>query len=366
MEAVAISGTGLYTPPFTLTNEELVDSFNSYIEQHNKQNKDNQLQYSNAEFIYKASGIKSRYVMEKSGILDINIMRPIIPFRNDDDQSVQCEMALNAAKEAFVNAGITNKDIDTVIVACSNMERAYPAIAIEIQNALEIEGTAFDLNVACSSATFAIETGMNAILAGKSKGVLIINAEICTAHLNFKDRDSHFIFGDACTAIVLQKVSDCKSKNAYSIVDTKLKTKFSNNIRNNYGFLNPCNTNNIKPEELLFKQNGRKVFKDVVSWVSDHLTGQIQQLNLNSEQIKRLWLHQANINMNQLIAKKVLGKDPSPEESPTIIDEYANTSSAGSIICFHKFNQNIKKDEICLLSSFGAGYSVGSVVLQKL
>jgi len=328
MDSIVISGTGLFVPPHKISNEELVESFNTYVSEFNKSNPETPLAFSDAEFIYKASGIKSRYVMEKSGILDINIMRPTIPIRHDDENSIQCEMAVNASKQAFENANVTSSDIDTVIVACSNMERPYPAISIEVQNALGISGSAFDLNVACSSATFAIETAMNSILANKSKAVLVVNPEICSAHLNFKDRDSHFIFGDACTAIVLQKKERCKSLNSYTILDTKLKTNFSNNIRNNFGYLNPCNIEKISPNELLFKQNGRKVFKDVVSWVTDHLSEQLNSLNINSDQIKRLWLHQANINMNQLIVKKVLGRDPTDSEAPIIIDEFANTSSA--------------------------------------
>jgi beta-ketodecanoyl-[acyl-carrier-protein] synthase len=78
-----------------------------------------------------------------------------------------------------------------------------------------------------------------------------------------------------------------------------------------------------------------------------------------------MWLHQANSNMNDLIARKVLGRDPSPEESPTILDTYANTSSAGSIIAFHLHRNHLNANDIGVICSFGAGYSIGSVIIKK-
>lgn len=365
MNKIVISGTGLYTPPHILTNEELVVSFNQYVDLYNKSlaKTAEPLVYSDSAFIVKASGIKSRYVIEKSGILDIDFMRPRIPKRDNETPSVQCDISVQAAEQAFKNANLSPESVDMIIVACSNMERPYPAVAIEIQKALGIEGCAFDLNVACSSATFAIQMAMNALIAGNAKGVLIVNPEICSAHLNFRDRDSHFIFGDACTAIILQREEDVKSSHAYTILGTSLKTEFSNNIRNNFGFLNVCDTNPQERTDQLFVQQGRKVFKEVIPLVADILMTHIQKINVSH--IKRFWLHQANLNMNQLIIKKVLGRDAIPDEAPSIIHEYANTSSAGSIIVFHKYHQDLASGDIGLLSSFGAGYSVGSVILQK-
>ena len=84
------------------------------------------------------------------------------------------------------------------------------------------------------------------------------------------------------------------------------------------------------------------------------------------DSLRRLWLHQANLNMNQMIARRVLGRDPWPQEAPNVLAEYANTSSAGSIITFHKFSDDLKRGDMGLLCSFGAGYSVGSVILKKL
>ena len=223
--------------------------------------------HSSVEFIEKASGIKARYVVDKEGVLDTGRMTPNIPERPNDQISVLAEIAVNAAKEALAKAGKTGKDIDAVICAASNMQRAYPAMAVEVQAALGAEGFAFDMNVACSSATFGIQTGADFVRAGHAKTVLMVNPEICSGHLNFTDRDSHFIFGDVATAVLIE-AEDVAPKEHWSILGTHLKTQFSNNIRNNFGFLNRGDPDGVGTTDKLFVQEGRKVFKEVVPMVS--------------------------------------------------------------------------------------------------
>ena len=211
MPDIVISGTGLYTPSERISNGELVEAFNSYVTAFNDKHaadiaasRIEPLQCSSADFVEKASGIKSRYVIDKEGILDPQRLAPCIAERPNEAPSVQCEIAVAAAREAMDQAGKSAADIDAVIVAASNMQRPYPAIAIEVQDALGITGWGFDMNVACSSATFGIQQARDSVRSGSARAVLIVNPEICTGHLNFRDRDSHFIFGDVCTAIVVE------------------------------------------------------------------------------------------------------------------------------------------------------------------
>ncbi|MCL1125235.1 beta-ketoacyl-ACP synthase III [Shewanella surugensis] len=372
MKKVVISGTGLYTPEHSISNDELVISFNLYVAQFNEQHRAAietgeiiALVKSDSAFIEKASGVKSRYVVDKKGILDPNRMKPFIPDRHNDEASLQCEMSVIAAKEALEQAGKQAQDVDMVIVACSNLQRAYPAIAIEIQTQLGIQGFAYDMNVACSSATFGIQAAMNAIQSGNARCVLMLNPEICSSHLNFRDRDSHFIFGDACTAVLLEEAEHASSNVQYLILGTKLQTVFSNNIRNNAGFLNRCDEAGLKTADKLFIQNGRKVFKEVCPMVADHISEHLHALSLTPDTISRLWLHQANLTMNQLIAKRVLGREANIHEAPIILDRYANTSSAGSIIAYHLHKSDLSSGSIGIISSFGAGYSIGSVIVKK-
>lgn len=373
MNQVVISGTGLYTPTESISNQELIASFNAYVEQFNQDNaaaiaagEITALEPSSEAFIEKASGIKSRYVINKAGVLDINRMVPHIAERSDDEPSIMCEMAVAAAKQALERAGKTAADVDAVICAASNMQRAYPAMAVEIQNALGIDGYGYDINVACSSATFGIQAAMSAIQSGQARAVLVVNPEITSGHLNWRDRDSHFIFGDACTAILLERADLATSSHQFAILGMKLKTQFSNNIRNNFGFLNRADESGIGKADKLFRQQGRKVFKEVCPMAAETITNTVQAAGLDVNTVQRFWLHQANLNMNLLIARLILGRDARPEESPTILDTYANTSSAGSIIAFHKHQDDLAKDAVGVICSFGAGYSIGCVVVKKL
>ncbi|EJL38334.1 3-oxoacyl-(acyl-carrier-protein) synthase III [Caulobacter sp. AP07] len=370
MHKAVIVATGLFTPPFSVSNTELVEAFNTYVERFNAANAEaiaagevTALAPSSPEFIEKASGIKARYVMNKTGIVDPQVMRPILPERPNDQISILAEMAVEAARQAIERWGKPVSEIGAVICAASNMQRAYPAMAIEVQQALGIEGFAFDMNVACSSATFGIKTAADFIATGSAKAVLMVNPEICSGHLNFTDRDSHFIFGDVATAVILEEES--QAKDGWEVLGTRLKTEFSNNIRNNFGFLNRTAPEGEGARDKLFVQEGRKVFREVVPMVSQMIAEHAADIGVDPTALKRLWLHQANINMNEMIGRKVLGRDPEPGENVIILDTYANTSSAGSIIAFHSANDDFAAGETGLICSFGAGYSAGTVFVRK-
>ncbi|MES2931983.1 MAG: beta-ketoacyl-ACP synthase III [Pseudomonadota bacterium] len=373
MHHAVISGTGLYTPPYAISNTELIACFNAYVNQFNAANAGaiasgqlSMLEESSVGFIEKASGIQSRFVVEKSGILDVNRMVPDIPERSDDQPSLLCEMAVAAATQALHRAGRSAQDVDMVLVACSNLQRPYPAISIEVQHALGIDGYGFDMNVACSSATFGIQTAVNAVQSGQARAVLVINPEITSGHLNWRDRDSHFIFGDACTAILIERADLAGSAYQFEIVGMQLKTQYSNNIRNNFGFLNRFDESGIGQPDKLFRQQGRKVFKEVCPMAAEMIKATVLAKGQDISQVQRFWLHQANLNMNLLIMRSVLGRDATASEAPVILDTYANTSSAGSIIAFHKYQDDLAGGALGVICSFGAGYSIGCVVVRKI
>ncbi|MEH6683272.1 MAG: beta-ketoacyl-ACP synthase III [Qipengyuania sp.] len=367
-----ISSTGLFTPEDTITNEELVESYNRYVEIFNADNAEaiasgevEELQPSSVEFIEKASGIKARHVMTKAPILDPEIMAPRLRERSNDELSVMAEIGVKAARQALERAGRDVADVDAVLCAASNMERGYPAMAIEIQQALGIDGFGFDMNVACSSATFGIQTAADYIRSGNASSVLVVSPEITSGHLNWRDRDSHFIFGDVATAVLVEDVA-VAPKQHWDILGTRLKTVFSNNIRNNFGFLNRASPEGEGKPDKLFVQEGRKVFKEVVPMVAEMIVTEAERLGIEPQALRRLWLHQANAGMNRLIAQRVLGHEATPDESPTVLDTYANTSSAGSIIAFHKHNEDLAAGDTGLICSFGAGYSAGAVFVRKV
>ncbi len=368
----AITGSGVFTPDQTVTNAELVQVFNAYAERFNADNAEaiaagrvEAKQPSSTDFIRSASGIEQRHVMDKTGVLDPEVMHPILRERVNDEPGIMAEIALDACGKALAAAGRAAGEVDLVICAASNHERPYPAIAIEIQTLLGAGGFAFDMNVACSSATFGIQAAADMIRSGSVRCALVVSPEICSGHLEWRDRDCHFIFGDVCTAVVLERSGDAEGPH-FRVLSTRCATQFSNNIRNNNGFLRRTRPGHMQDRrDMLFVQEGRKVFKEVLPLVSSHIAGHLADAGLPADRLKRLWLHQANKAMNDFIGRKVMGRVPAPEEQPNILQDYANTSSAGSIIAFSKFSDDFEPGETGLICSFGAGYSVGSVLLER-
>jgi beta-ketodecanoyl-[acyl-carrier-protein] synthase len=373
LPAVSITGTGLFTPPESVSNAELVVSLTEAALKWNAEHAEEiargetvERALPDEEFIVKASGIERRYVMEKSGVLDPARLRPRLETRSEDQLGIQAEMSMPAIHEALAQAGRAPTDVDAVIVGCSNLQRAYPAVAIEIQNELGADGWGYDMNVACSSATFSVQAAVDALRNGSASCVVVVNPEITSGHNNFEMRDFHFIFGDACTALVLERSDDASAPARWEVLGTKLATKFSNNIRNDFGFLNSSEVSERDPQELVFRQNGQMVFREVCPMVAEHITTHLAQLDLDADAVRRFWLHQANLKMNQLIAKGVLGRLPTDDEAPVILDEFANTSSAGSVIAFHRHRDDLVAGDLGVLCSFGAGYSIGSVIVRRV
>ena len=372
LHKVAITGTGVYEPENVLTNDELTSAFNVYADAQNRQHaaeieagKRRALKHTSSENIFKTSGIKQRHIVDKTGIMNPERMAPMIALRPDDAPSLMAEMGTAAAESALQDAGVSADEVDLVICAASNMERAYPSIGVEMQDILGANGYAFDMNVACSSATFGIQVATDLIRTGRVRSALIISPEICSAHLEWRDRDCNFIFGDVATAILLQRQSDAQ-KDYFEIRSTRCETRFSNNIRNNNGFLRRAHDQMEDRRDMQFMQHGRKVFREVLPIVVTHINAHLDDEGMIADDLSRLWLHQANAIMNEFIGKSLLKRLPEPSEQPNILQDFGNTSSAGSIIAFSKFSDDLSSGDHGLICSFGAGYSVGSVIVKRV
>jgi len=369
MHDIYISGTGHWKASHKVTNEEIVASFNEYVRLFNIKHAQEilagtmqALGPSSAEFIEKASGIKTRYLIDKENCLDVNVMKPILRQETPDNISILAEMSVHAAKEALEQAGVEAKDVDAVILGTSHISRNYPAIACEVMDELGIEGYGYDMLIGCSSTTFAISNAYSDIASGLADTILVINPELTSPHNDFTLRDSHFIFGDACVATVVQKNSD--SKNKVRIIDRKLVTKFSNNIRSDFGYLNRVEEPSRGEKDLFFKQNGKSVFKEVCPMVASLISNQLNDLDMAASDISQFWLHQANSKMSSFIVSKILGTSEfDPDRAPMILSEFGNTASAGSLLSFH-LNNNLKEGEKGIICSFGAGYSICSIVVE--
>jgi beta-ketodecanoyl-[acyl-carrier-protein] synthase len=374
---VVISGTGLFTPPYTVSNAELVQAHNAYADKFNRDNAEaiaqgelDALQHSSVEFIEKASGIKQRFAMYKEGMLDVERMLPVVPRRAPEELSICAEMGVAAANEALQRAGKKPAEIDLLICGFSTTPRPWPALGVEIQQALGCSGYAYDMSVACSTATFGISNAVDALSSGIASCVLVVNVEFVTPQINYRDRDSHFIFGDVATAVVVEKTETATGSQQFKIMDRKLKTSFSNNIRSDFSYLTRAEPGltmeRFFEQDQWFVQQGRKVFKELLPMVCNLINEQLDGCGVTVVDLRRLWLHQANINMNIFAVQKLLGRKPENHEAPLVLDTYANTASAGSIVAFHKYHEDLVAEDKGIICSFGAGYSVGSLLLEKI
>jgi len=367
----AITGSGVWHPEDVITNDELCAAFNVFVQRENAAHAEEiaagtrvALRESTPEFIEKASGIKQRYAADKSGPLDPDRLVPNIPNRRDDQLALQAEWAVHAATRALQQAGRDGKDVDYVVLGTSNLQRLYPALSIEVLDALGGAGSAFDLALGCSSATMAITMAVDAVQLGKARCAIAVTPELTTGFLNFRDRDSHFIFGDASVAVVVEPLASARP-GSYEVLSTRSMARFSSNIRNNAGYLDRCDPAHAADADKLFYQQGRRVFKDVVPMAAKFIGEHLSSAGVAATDVARYWLHQANKNMNDLIAQRLLGREATSLEAPVILEEYANTASAGSVIAFSKYNDDLPSGAYGLMASFGAGYSLGSLLLRR-
>lgn len=368
----ALTGSGVFLPPHEVTNTQLCAIFNEWVRRENARNAAAieagdapRTLDSSPDFVEKVSGIRSRRFHDASGILDPERMAPDIPDRADDALSVQAEMAVHAARVALEDAGRAGEEIDLVIVGASSLQRPYPAIAIELQAAIGALGFAFDLSVGCSSGTFAIQLASDAIRAGSARRALVCVPEVPSAYANFRDRDSHFILGDAAAAVVVEPLEDARP-GSYEILASASLSRFSSNVRNNGGFLNRCDPERRSLADKLFYQDGRKVFGDIVRIVPRFIEEQLTSASLGIADVSRCWLHQANGRMNGAIAQRLFGDTVTEERVPSVLANLGNTASAGALIAFDRHHRDLPTGAIGILAAFGAGYTVGSQLLRRI
>lgn len=374
MQRVIISGIGVEIPESTITNEELVASFNEWIDLQNAERSakgEPLLAKSNTDFIVYASGVKNRHVHTRDGILDVERMAPRIPPRGDDELSVMAEFGVISARRALEHAGVSDpSSVDMVICAASHQQRPYPAVAVEIQKALGASGAAFDMSLGCSSAAAGLHIATSLVRTGAQKRVLVVTPEIITAHLNFRDRQTHFIFGDAAATMVVEAIGEGDVRSGrFEVMDTRSWTQFSNNIRSNFGFLirsGQDDTSVVNMEGNMIKQVGNKVFKEVTVAAHKFIASFLSDHDMTVEDVRRYWLHQANGRMNAMIMKLTLGHEADADRAPMVLEKLGNTAAAGAVVALKQYHEDMKPGEFGLLCAFGAGYSIGGALLKKM
>lgn len=365
-----IRATGYWAPPNVIDNAELVASYNAYAERFNNAHAEaiaagevEAVPLSSTEFIVQASGIERRHVYEKDGILDIDSMVPRIPPRPIEDLSVQAEFALKSIEPALAAAGYDGSDIDGVIVASSAQQRYFPGLSCEIQNAIGATGFSFDLTMACASALYGLHIANGMIRSGQARRLLISSPEIMTCINVHSRREVHFIFGDASAAMIVE--ADDGRPGGWDVLGTHAQNKWSSALRSDFGFLNIAERQVDPDYEPHLDQDGHRVFRDVVSFAPVVARTMMDQIGLEPADVRRAWLHQANIRMVDMIAKRILGRDRTPDNAPSILEEYGNTSSSSVVMNFRMNSDDMAPGETGVMCAFGAGYGVGAAAVRK-
>jgi len=373
MKRVTISGIGVEIPEAVITNEELVASFNSWVDAENERRSaagEPPLARSDSEFIVYASGVRERHVLEREGILDPTRMTPRFAERPDDELSLMAEFGVKSARKALDDAGVAAADVDMLICSASHIQRPYPAMAIEMQKELGTSGAAFDMGLGCSSAAAGLHVAFNLVRTGAQRRVLVVTPEIITGHLNFRDRQTHFIFGDASVAMLVEALEEGEERpGRFEVVDTRTWTQFSNNIRTNFGFLNRAaeeDTSRIPTADKMIRQVGNKVFKEVTVAGHRFIVEFLAEHGHTPQEIRRFWLHQANARMNAMILKLSFGHEVDHDRAPMVLERLGNTAGAGAVIALAENHADMKPGEHGLLCAFGAGYSIGGALLKMM
>jgi len=373
MQRVIISGIGVEIPEASITNEELVASYNAWVDAENAQRAQrgqDLLAKSDADFIVHASGIRTRHVVEREGILDPTRMAPRIPERPDEEVSVEAEFGIASARKALAHASVEPADVDLIICSASHHQRPYPALAIEMQEAMGTQGAGFDMGLGCSSAAAGLHVAVNLVRSGAQKRVLVSTPEVITGHLNFRDRQTHFIFGDASASMVVEAIGDDETRpGCFEVLDTRLWTQLSSNIRTNLGYLTrtaQADPYMIDLEGNMIRQVGNKVFKDVTVAGHRFIVGFLAEHGQTPDDIRRFWLHQANARMNAMILKLAFGHEVGHDRAPMVLERLGNTAGAGAVIAMQENHADMKPGDYGLLCAFGAGYSIGGALLRMM
>ena len=302
-----IIGTGSYLPQKILTNkdlESLVDTTD--------------------EWIVERTGIKQRHIAA--------------------DHESTSSMAINASIDAIKSSGLSEKDIDLVIVATTTPDQIFPSTACIVQNKLNIIAPAFDIQAACTGFIYAMSVADNYIRNGMSKNTLIIGSEKYSNILDWKDRSTCVLFGDGAGAIVLS--ADSKE----GIISSHIHAD------GQYNDLLSVEGNHIK-------MKGNEVFKVAVNTLSKLVDETLDKNNMDKSSIDWLVPHQANLRIIKAAAKKL---SLPLEQVVVTVDDHANTSAASIPLALNEAVKDgrIKEDQVLLLEAFGSGFTWGSVLLR--
>ncbi len=319
-----ITGVGMYLPETVLDNkyfEKIVDT--------------------NDEWIVSRTGIKER---------------------RREENGATSDMAVKAAQDLLKSKNMSAEEIDVIIVATVTPDMFFPSTACLVQEKLGAKNAwGFDLSAACSGFLFALQTGASLISSGAYKKVLVIGADKMSSIIDYTDRNTCLLFGDAASAVLLEPTED---KNL-GIKDSLLHCDGKGGeflYMKGGGSLNPPTHQTIDEGLHTLYQDGKSVFKEAVKGMADISVEIMAKNNLVSEDIAYLVPHQANLRIIDATANRMgLSKD----KAMINIHKYGNTTAATIPLCLTEYYRDgkVKKGDNLILTAFGAGFTWGSIYL---
>tara|TARA_A100001037_G_scaffold298899_1_gene323469 strand:+ start:7352 stop:8320 length:969 start_codon:yes stop_codon:yes gene_type:complete len=316
-----IRGVGMYLPEKVLTNDDISEFVDT-----------------SHEWIFERTGIRQRHIASK-------------------DQMTS-DLAYMSALDAIQDANINATDIDLIILATSTPDQVFPSTAVKLQDMLNIrDGAAFDIHAVCSGFIYALSTADNFIKSGKYKRILVIGSEVYSRILNWKDRTTCVLFGDAAGAFILegQNNNDIRS----GIIDSVIKSdgQYRSKLYCDGGPSMQPRTDNF------INMDGKEVYKHAVEKQTIIVEELLDSAGFGIESIDWFVPHQANLRILQTTAKKLKIKE---EKIIVTVDKHANTSSASIPVAMTTAikENKIKRGDMLLLEAFGAGFTWGAVLLR--
>jgi 3-oxoacyl-[acyl-carrier-protein] synthase III len=290
------------------------------------------------------------------------VSRTGIKERRKEENGATSDMAAKAAMDLLKSKNLSPEEIDVIIVATVTPDMFFPATACLVQNKIGAKNAwGFDLSAACSGFLFALQTGASLIESGTYKKVMVIGADKMSTIIDYTDRNTCLLFGDAASAVLLEPTSDLNIGLKDSILHCDGAGADYLYMKGG-GSLNPSTHETIDLGYHTLYQDGKTVFKEAVKGMADISVEIMQKNNLSSSDISYLVPHQANLRIIDATANRM----GIPKEKAMVnIDKYGNTTAATIPLCLTEYYRDgkLKKGDNLILAAFGAGFTWGSIFL---
>lgn len=290
------------------------------------------------------------------------VTRTGIKERRKEENGATSDMATKAAEDLLKTSNVLPEEIDVIIIATVTPDMFFPATACMVQDNIGAKNAwGFDLSAACSGFLFALQTGAGLIEGGSYEKVMVIGSDKMSTIVDYTDRNTCLLFGDAASAILLEPTEDLAIGVKDSILHCDGSGRESLYMKGG-GSLNPSTYETLDKGYHTLYQDGKTVFKEAVKGMADISVEIMEKNNLKPEEIAYLVPHQANLRIIDATANRM----GIPKEKAMVnIDRYGNTTAATIPLCLTEYYRSgkIKKGDNLILAAFGAGFTWGSIYL---